>query len=389
MRTMTLTLSRIYKYVAAVLVLLAVFTSCQRRPLEEEFAAGGYAEILLLTDWSLLGEVPTGMTAIFYPVGGGTETVLMSNNTVGNTLRLRKGKYKVLVFNQSIYEFGSLTFDGMDRFESACVHGVSLNETVSQETVADLAWFKSVVHSNPDSVSKVIRALQPFNSDRFVYEVTEEMCQRQYDKEMAQILDRWEGVNPSAYVDTIRSMPPPVAPNMNITIHVKGIDNIYNVRAYISGMARADLFGLHRNTADQAIQVLSNWKVSVSPEDKKVGTVRTSFRTFGTPSMHVTENDINLEYGSRAASVATREAAVEQVENRLFVEFALRDAKTIVIHQFDVTKDIIYHEDELTLKVELNIDTPLPDVPDVIGSGGAGFDADVEDWREEDHDISI
>lgn len=370
-----------------VLFITTIFSSCDRRALEEEnLATGEYADILLLTDWSLLPEVPTGMTAIFYPTDGSTETVVMSNNTVGNVVRLKKGKYKALVFNQSIYEFGSMTFYGMNRFESALVKGVSLNETVSQETVADLAWFKNVVHSNPDSISKVIRSLQPFNSDRFTYEVTNEMCLRQYKKELGQAMDPWEGVNPAAFVDTIRSTPPPVAPNMHITIHVRGIHNLYRVRAYISNMALADLFGLHRNTGDDAIQILSDWKVRVSEDDKKRGDVKTSFRTFGTPSMLVTESDVNIDYGPRAASDDSR---AYNGENKLFVQFELRDAKTVITHMFDVTKDIVYIKDELTLMVELDIDTPLPDVPDVIGSGGAGFDADVEDWKEEDKDIEI
>lgn len=151
-------------------------------------------------------------------------------------------------------------------------------------------------------------------------------------------------------------------------------------------MALADLFGLHRNTGDDAIQILSDWKVRVSEDDKKRGDVKTSFRTFGTPSMLVTESDVNIDYGPRAASDDTR---AYNGENKLFVQFELRDAKTVITHMFDVTKDIVYIKDELTLMVELDIDTPLPDVPDVIGSGGAGFDADVEDWKEEDKDIEI
>lgn len=379
-----------YNILTVLVTLATLFTACDRRPLEDEMLnTGEYADILLLTNWSLLDEVPTGMTAMFYPEDGGAPTVLMSNNTVGNTLRLKQGKYKALVFNQSIYEFGSMTFDGMDKFESACVRAVGLTDAVTQETAADLSWFRKVINNNPDSLAKVIRTLQPFNSDRFNYEVTEDMCKRQWEKEQQQAADQWGGVTQYQFVDTIRSTPPPVAPTMHITIHVKGIDNAYMARAYISNMARADRFGPHYNTAEEAIQIISNWKVVIDPEDKTRGDIRCSFSTFGVPSMQVTSNDIFVEYGTRQDAGQTRAITVDNGENRLYIEFMLKDTQTTVVHEFDVTKDIEYAENELILNVELGIDAPLPDVPDVVGSGGAGFDADVDPWIEEDHDIHI
>lgn len=375
---------------SAIIAMMLLLTACDRRPIEDDtIMTGDYAEILLLTNWSLLDEVPTGMTAMFYPEDGSTPTVLMSNNTVGNTLKLKKGKYKALVFNQSIYEFGSMTFNGMDAFESASVRAVGLAESVTQQTAADLSWFKKVINNNPDSISKVIRPLQSFNSDRFVYEVTDEMCKRQWEKEQQQADDPWGNVSQYAFVDTIRSTPPPVAPTMHITIHVKGIDNAYMARAYISNMAREDRFGPHYNTSEDAIQIISDWKVIISEQDKTRGDIKCSFRTFGVPSMQVTENDMYIDVGSRNAAKGTRSIVVDNGENKLYIEFMLKDGQTTVVHEFDVTKDIDYAENELILNVELNIDNALPDVPDVIGAGGAGFDADVEDWIEEDHDIHI
>ncbi len=83
-----------------LLVLVAAVTSCHRRPLEDEFEEGEYAEILLQTDWKLLDEKPTGISAYFFPEDGSSPTQLMSNNIWENTVRLRRGRYKVLVFNQ-------------------------------------------------------------------------------------------------------------------------------------------------------------------------------------------------------------------------------------------------------------------------------------------------
>lgn len=365
-----------------------LLTSCHRRPIEEEFTDGQYCDILLLTNWSLLEEVPTGMTAMFFPEDGGTPIVLMSNNTVGNTIRLKAGRYKAVVFNQSIYEFGSMTFDGMNMFESVCARAVGLAGSVTQETIADFNWFCAAVGNNPEYTDQAVRALQPFNADRFTYEVTEEMCRRQYEKEQEQSTNPWGGVGVTAYIDTIHSMPPPVAPTMHVKVNISGINNIYMVRAYITNMARADRFGLHYNTAEEAIHILPSWKVNPKEDDKTRGNITTSFRTFGIPSMKVTDTDLYL-YDSPQGIAPRRQIDIQHGRNTLYIEFMLRDGETKVVHDFDVTDNIEYTEQELRLNVELTIDTPLPDVPDVIGSGGAGFDADVEDWKEDDQNIKI
>lgn len=387
-------------------VLLAVFlslslVSCERRPLEVQNPEGQYCDILLLTDWRLLDDTPTGLTAMFFPEDGGTPTIVMSNNTVGNVIRLNKGRYKMLVFNQSIYEFGSMAFSDIEKFETIKARLVSLSDVVTQETVSDYNWIKQAVHGNPDSLMLVVRNPEAFNADRMVYEVTDEMCKRQWDMEYGDAANPWGDVAKRHYIDTIHSTPPPVAPTMHITINVKGIDNAYSVRAYISNMARSDLFGPHRNTEEEAIHVISNWKIQVNPDDPTRGKVTTSFHTFGTPSMQVTQNDIFQTWGSSRSQSSTRDSGNDPQSstrgsgitldtygnNRLYIEFLLHDGTTVVQEDFDVSEDITYDDDQLLLDVELDMGATLPDVPDQMGAGGAGFDADVEDWKNQDEDI--
>lgn len=412
-----------------VFVFVILGTGCERRPLEEEWQAGGYAEILLMTDWKELNpyEIPTGLTALFYPTNGGNPVTVMSNNTVLNPVRLAQGTYQVLVFNQSIYEFGSMNFTGMDAFATATanLNPLSPGNTL---TAADYKWLTQVLHTS-DSVALGMRAPEYFHADRFEYEVTEELCKKQFYKENGIVgsdVPVWDIPEPEEYVDTIFSTPPPVPPTLYIKAHVKGINNAYQVRAYIDNMAAADRFGPHVNAEETALHVISNWAINIDPADKKRGTFTGSTRCFGVPTQIVTHNPFNdlaalaepalsTVEGSSSSRSSSSEPALSTVEgsslikdygrNILFIEVLLRDGKTHCTFAYDVTDCITYSEGELRLDLVLNIndypgtspdkadeegkDYPiiLPDVPDVIGSGGAGFDATVEDWKNEDHTI--
>lgn len=393
----------------SVLVLALAFVACERRPLEEEWMSGDYADILLLTDWNQLEEVPTGLTYIFYPVGADGKTDLnkhvvsnVSNNINRNVVRLSQGKYHLLVFNQSVNEFGTMSFSGMEAIETACA---SLNPLRPNYvyTAEAYKWLSSVL-KDQDSLSLAMREPEPFNAYRqYDYEVTAEMVQKQYYFEQG--LKAPDGMNQDEYVpdlvewyaDTIYSEPTPVPPTMYIEARVKGIDNAYEVRAYITDMARADLFGPHTNTPEPCIHVLDNWEMVPNSDNKKMGYIRTKFRTFGVPNLQVTTDD------TRAIEV------IPYGTNTLVFEFKLRDGSTVTFYDFDVTHDIEYTEEGLRLDLVLDTDPNagggggsggsggdpddpyivLPDVPDVIGTGGAGFDATVEDWKHEDHTIQF
>lgn len=387
------TLSPIKSLTLLLLALLAI--SCERRPLEEPWETGNYADILLVTDWSELEEVPTGLTAVFYPDDGGRPISLVTNSIKQNVIRLPRGRYHMLVFNQSVYEFGSMSFSGMDQFGTACASLQQLT-TNSSVTAADYRWLATML-TQRDSLDMAMRTPEPFNADRLAYEVTEEMCKRQYYKEtgIAQNIPIWDLPEPEEYVDTIFSTPPPVPPTLHVKVNVKGINNAYQVRAYITNMARSDLFGPHVNTNAPAIHVMSNWKITPAPSDVKVGEITSSIRCFGVPNMKVTETDIYKDFGTRADTRSATRVA-DYGENFLVLDFLLKDGKTHSKFLFEVSDNITYDEDELRLDVELKIDgsggaypVVLPDVPDVIGSGGAGFDATVEDWKHEDHNIKF
>ena len=390
--------TRLLSFLASVAMLMVGLTSCERRVLEDEVVLGAYADVLLLTDWSKLDEQPTGMTAIFYPEDGSSPISVVSNDVERNVVRLRRGQYKVLVFNQSVYEFGSMSFSGMDSFESACA---TLNElsATSQLTANDYKWYASVVST--DSAQYAMRTPEAFNADRFRYDLTEEILRRQYSHDMGM-----DGYHDPAleeiyhwYADTIYAQPEPVPPTRYIKARIKGIHNAYLCRAYITNMARADLFGPHVNTQDAGVQVLTDWKLSMVSDDEKwddctgssMGYAQTSFRCFGVPTLEFSHEPLGYSRPFATRALTT----FDYGRNYIVIEFLLRDGTTRRIFRFDVTERITYTEDELRLDLELDLaddgDVPivLPDVPDIIGDAGAGFDATVDPWKSEDHNISF
>ena len=71
-------------------------------------------------DWHLFDkEVPTGMTVMVFPWSGGAPHTVLTNEITHADFSLEPGKYRILVFNQSTTEFGSLDFLGMDSYETA------------------------------------------------------------------------------------------------------------------------------------------------------------------------------------------------------------------------------------------------------------------------------
>lgn len=440
--------------VSCLAAMILATTSCTRRPLEYEWELGNYADILLMTDWKLLEETPTGLTAIFFPDDGSSNTLVLSNQIRQNPVRLQRGKYHVIVFNQSIYEFGSMYFTRMDGFGTATANLNPLSPS-SQITGSDYKWLATCL-KNPDSLALGMRSPEFFNADRFTYEVTDELCRRQYFKDNGITDDRtdiWQLPTAEEYVDTIFSTPPPVPPTLYVRCRVKGIQNCYQVKGYITNFARNDRFGPHTNNNDRAIHVLGQWAITPNPNDKTRGIISSAIRCFGVPTQQLTHNDFYLQFpykepeageeeewqsnhrsaygaysratgpfetdpdglqisdrplgadGERDIESSRALSHLDYGRNILFLEFLLKDGRTHRTYAFDVTDHILYTESLLRLDIEVNIpdgpggpsgtdpadgdDYPiiLPDVDDVIGSGGTGFDAVVEPWKTEHKDI--
>lgn len=139
------------KLFAIISVILSfVFTSCEHKELCYNHSHG--CPVRVMVDWTnFKQETPTGMTVLAYPSDDKTPYERLSNNTAYTDLFLQKDEYRIMVFNQSIPEFGFVAFQGMDKYETAAV--TIVDDTKSWYSKADEAervgiepeWFASGV----------------------------------------------------------------------------------------------------------------------------------------------------------------------------------------------------------------------------------------------------
>ena len=106
-------------------ILLQGFCSCgedsflNRRELGDN--RGEVTEMMLYVDWNKYADGnPTGMTAFTYGEEAG-KAYAVSNNVDSMLLSRPMDKYRLLLFNLSPDEYGSMDFLDMDNFDSARV----------------------------------------------------------------------------------------------------------------------------------------------------------------------------------------------------------------------------------------------------------------------------
>lgn len=341
--------NRMEKYSLA-LVLFLVLTSCEHKDLC--FHHPHDALVRVDVNWSRFQEeVPTGMSVMVYSEDSETgPRTLLSNETSYVTANLPAGRYKTLVYNQSPTEFGSLSFFGLDRFHTARVEGVKTTSrwyytrTEGEVVIVAPEWIAS------DSETDVV--------------VTEEMVKGTDEMKINQSRSRYD----RAYLIS-QLTPLNFIVTLNVKVNIKGIYNFRSARASIDGLGKGCYLATREALPTKATQLLESWKVTVDPVDPTRGYITSSITCFGLPAGH--------------------QGLAE--ENNLILDILLVDNKTVLNFPFQVGDAFIKGSDgdteqrvTLSLNLEVDLDSPLPDVePD--GGSGSGFDATVDDWGEEEN----
>lgn len=356
------------------LSLLLSLAACDRRELT--YVYHPYCDMKIRMDWSDLGELPSGMSLYAYPEDGSAPHLLLTNEVNEAELSLRSGRYHLVAFNQSVDEFGSLFFQGMDKFGTA-------EADVQEKTFSWLTSKSSTNHTVCDP--------EPFASTYMELDVTDDMVEHSQTIYALKL----EGANlrsDSSFTYLMK----PIRHNWtgNIEVYIQGIQNIKSVRGYLTGLAEGSLLSTHTNTANMVTHVMEDWTIKRDSSNYTTGRVTTEFQTFGLP-------------GAKGITKA-RDAKA----NRLYLSFLLVDNKTIVNYIFDVGDRIEELEEHLVLNLRIGVkvnpddpDKPGPDdpdkpddpdepsnpdkpivVPDVKPEGGSssGFDVTVDDWGEEE-----
>ena len=285
-------------------------------------------------DWHLFDkEVPTGMTVMMFPWSGGAPQTVLTNEITHADFSLEPGKYRILVFNQSTTEFGSLDFLGMDSYETA--------RAVVQHTTS--RWYS--------------------RGDNELIGVEPEWLAS--DK-----LDEFEV---SGDFSEVTLTPKNVLSQIHVSVKVPGIKNLRYVRGSLTGISEGFLLGQGKPLLSKVTYLLESWTKSVDENEATLGTLKASVKCFGLPET----------------------VSPDAENNQLSLSALLIDNKTQVDHQFAVGDKFKKDENssELGYTVSLHVDVqmpqPLPEVKPSEGSSG-GFDVTIQDWgKPEDIDMEL
>ena len=285
-------------------------------------------------DWHLFDkEVPTGMTVMVFPWSGGAPQTVLTNEITHADFSLEPGKYRVLVFNQSTTEFGTLDFLGMDSYETA--------RAVVQHTTS--RWYS---RGDNELIGVEPEWLASDKLDEF--EVSDDFSE-------------------------VTLTPKNVLSQIQVSVKVPGIGYLRYARGSLTGISEGFLLGQGKPLKSKVTYLLESWTKTIDVNDATLGTLKTSVKCFGLPE--TTQPDAD--------------------NNKLSLSALLIDNKTQIDHQFAVG-DKFQKDDNsselgytVTLHVDVKVPEPLPEVKPSEGSSG-GFDVTIQDWgKPEDIDMEL
>ena len=206
-------------------------------------------------DWHLFDkEVPTGMTVMVFPWSGGAPHTVLTNEITHADFSLEPGKYRVLVFNQSTTEFGTLEFQGMDSYETA--RAVVLHTTSR--------WY-SRGDDEPEWLA----------SDK---------------------LDEFDVFGDSSEVTLT---PRNVLSHIRVNVKVPSIGNLYSARGSLTGISEGFLLGQGKPLQSKVTYLLESWTKTIDENDATQGTLKTSFKCFGLPeTAHLDAENNKLSFSA-------------------------------------------------------------------------------------------
>lgn len=327
--------------------LFLLFNACDHKELC--FHHPHTAKVRMNVDWSeFFQEIPTGMTVMVYPMevaAGNGETLVQYSNRISHVyVDLAAGKYNTIVYNQTPSEYASVSFRGMEKYETAEVY------CKKKESRWYHSQSKEEVAVNPEWIA--------VDAEENI-EVTSEMLDIS-----GEYISMNQGYQKSDV--TIASfVPQNIIYTIGVKVHLKGIHNLRSARASLNGLAEGFLLATQKPTDRLVTHLIENWSLTVDQSDPIRGYISAEITCFGLSPTHrkrANENEMNLS-------------------------LLLVDNKTTVECHFQVGDKFIRSvEDEkkLDLRLELYWEEVLPDVKPEGGVSG-GFDATVEDWGTEEN----
>lgn len=355
---------RILKHALIAVSAAVLAVSCDYR--EFSYIIYDTCDIWVEVDWTkFTEEEPTGMSVYCYPRDHSHEPYLYrSNDITGVMVHLPVGTYDILVFNQSIDEFGSMRFEGMEDYSTACA-------------VLEEKKTKWKVKTAEDESVKYEPEWLGVDTEEGL-EVTQSMVEQTWSIRPLTAAYTRASSSRSDAVKVVTLHPVNLVYSANIYIRVYGINNLRMGRGSISGMAEEVNLSTGRRSTSTVTHALETWTVTTDAYDVTRGYFYTTFRCFGLP-----------ESGTgKASSNLPPEASV------LDITYLLRDNETECDYSYKIGDRIECHDDILELDLYIGKDGYDPQAPTYEGDPDrpvilpevktkeSGFTATIDDWGD-------
>lgn len=310
------------------ILILLLLAGCDRRDLTYYTEA----EIELTADWNAAGldeaEQTSGATAIFYPQDGSAPKVVPMGDRSRKTVRLREGRYDVILFNRSFNDFSGIAFRGEDSYHTLEAYAVSPTEA-------------------PDELA----------ADRIEnFEVTSGMLGN-YSPGVASRGNKSTPAISDGDACHLYFTPRKLTRKITAEIHVKGLNNVRTATCTLGGITSSVFLATGTVSGSTVTQTFQLGNPSFLPNSFTEGTLSTTFNVF----------DFD-----------------ESQSHEVHFEALLVDGKTTFKEDLTISK-IEQGEDNngnINITIELKTETDVPDVKPEDGSG-SGFDVEVGGWGDD------
>ena len=350
-------------YCILCLTLIATVIACDRRPLE--VIVNNTVRVDVVARWRLVyvdlyGSVPTGMTVMVWGEDSRTPIVETTNED-RVTLRLKEGKYRVLVYNQMEREF----LPYMRFYNQTSYDNIMARNTTYQSSTDG----KTYTHY-PDPIGVAIDSFTI--SDQMV--IRDTVIFMPYDDYISY------GAGQEYVLEKVYEFPDtpwPMTVNVYLTCRVKHRQSVRGIEASLSGLADGFyLTRIVRTTEEATIEFdPKQWTFTAYGDDAdSLGYITNSTPSFGLPygkellsQRDSTDNVLNLRIYLTNDSVMNLSYNVGK--NIRYITPEGREA------------EIRYREDLHNLRLEIDL-TDVINLPIIDNATGTGFDAIVVDWDD-------
>lgn len=356
-------MKKIISLLAPVLLIIGMAgltSSCDRYEVELYYT--GTADVSVDIDWmSRFGERPSGMTIMLAKDGDAITFTDVTNDVDHYDLKLEPGEYKMIIFNRTFNEFGSMRFFRTKSFNDVFAYAERLKRTTEDWDVnADYMREPEAIGCAVDTFT----VLPEMTDGNFHFVNWKDKIEGNYEK--LRLLEVVE----------------PMSTEFDIRVKVIGFKYMASVVGNISGMADGFLLSQAWRRQQMSYQFLDSWSAKAAPdestEEKSVGYITTKISTFGLPHGREEQSQRLPDYNVLSLCFTLID------DTKCVFRYSVGDK--ITYRNVEVTK---YNKHDVTLQLELELDAfysddEVPNLPYAQPSGTGAFDAEVEPWGDEE-----